>query len=83
MQQELIQVFTTKHTHQIQSMKNQKARKIAIQTWVSQIQITITTNMMIEVLIIQNQATPDLVIPILVTLDQNIVLHPGQVHHPQ
>ena len=32
MQQELIQVFTTKHTHQIQSMKNQKARKIAIQT---------------------------------------------------
>ena len=83
MQQELIQVFTTKHTHQIQSMKNQKARKIAIQTRVSQIQITITTNMMIEVLIIQNQATPDLVIPILVTLDQTIVLHPGQVHHPQ
>ena len=39
--------------------------------------------MMIEVLIIQNQATPDLVIPILVTLDQAIVLHPGQVHHPQ
>jgi hypothetical protein len=64
-------------------MKNQKARKIAIQTSVSQIQIKITTNMMIEVLIIQNQATPDLVIPILVTPDQAIVLHPDQIHHPQ
>ena len=83
MQQESIQAFTIKHILQIQSTKNLKARKIAIQTWVSQIQITITTNMMIEVLIIQNQATPDLVIPILVTLDQAIVLHPGQVHHPQ
>ena len=33
---------------------------------------------MIEVLTTQNLATLD-----LVTLDQAIVLHPGQVHHPQ
>ena len=62
-------------------MKNQKARKTAIQILVSQAQITITTNLMIEVRIIQNLVTQNLVTQNLVTQDQAIVLHPGQVHH--
>ena len=57
-------------------MKNLKTRKTAIQILVSQAQITITINLMIEVRIIQSLVTQD-----QATQDQAIVLHPGQVHH--